>query len=180
MKIVFKQALIGTIVAAAALSASTAWATNKLNFSANILQPSCQISGNNGDVSVDFGDVDFSQAADYGVQKSFTIALTHCPSSTMIDVGLRGNEDTASTTSTKHSALALDTGTGMASGVGISVTDEQNKALFLDDSVVSNPKETDASGAVSFVMKASITEDTQGSAKAGKISASEDIVLHYY
>ncbi|HCM7229819.1 TPA: type 1 fimbrial protein [Klebsiella aerogenes] len=175
----FSKGVVGAAVVACAFMSAGSWATNKLVFSGTVVQSACQISGSNGDVNVDFGDVDFSQ--DHArIEKAFSIDLVNCPTNAIITVGLNGGRlDSDSTAFPSDAAIAPDTGEGVGGGVGISVLDSEGRTLTVDGSEKTNPDMVNDAGAMNIPLKAVLAEDFKGSAVPGKITASEDIVLTY-
>ncbi|STS90661.1 putative fimbrial-like protein [Klebsiella variicola] len=72
-------------------------AAGTLNFTGKIINESCQIANNGGDVNVDFGNVDMSALKSHEAKTAetpFTINLTGCPLAQNISISLEGTPDT--------------------------------------------------------------------------------------
>lgn len=74
--------VVGSLLALSLATVTTARAAGTLNFTGKIINESCQIANNGGDVNVDFGNVDMSALKSHEAKTAetpFTINLTGCP-----------------------------------------------------------------------------------------------------
>ncbi len=71
--------VVGSLLALSLATVTTARAAGTLNFTGKIINESCQIANNGGDVNVDFGNVDMSALKSHEAKTAetpFTINLT--------------------------------------------------------------------------------------------------------
>ena len=74
--------VVGSLLAFSLATVTPARAAGTLNFTGKIINESCQIANNGGDVNVDFGNVDMSALKSHEAKTAetpFTINLTGCP-----------------------------------------------------------------------------------------------------
>ena len=89
--------VVGSLLALSLATVTTARAAGTLNFTGKIINESCQIANNGGDVNVDFGNVDMSALKSHEAKTAetpFTINLTGCPLAQNISISLEGTPDT--------------------------------------------------------------------------------------
>ncbi|HCM7229813.1 TPA: type 1 fimbrial protein [Klebsiella aerogenes] len=178
MKKVFSRALVAAALISPLCLMSTGFAQNKLVISGNLFKESCQIDGTNGDVKIDFGNVSFDGISGGMITRPFQLKLTGCPVQQTVTVELSGTIDHKAGQS--DNVLALDSGTGYATGAGVSVFDKDGYNWTFDGHATTKQQVVvDESGNASFDLTAGLAEDSTGSSTAGTISASADIVLSY-
>lgn len=115
--------VVGSLLALSLATVTTARAAGTLNFTGKIINESCQIANNGGDVNVDFGNVDMSALKSHEAKTAetpFTINLTGCPLAQNISISLEGTPDT-NANGTSAAVLALSDAADTAKGVGIEV-----------------------------------------------------------
>ncbi len=74
--------VVGSLLAFSLATVTPARAAGTLNFTGKIINESCQIANNGGDVNIDFGNVDMSALKSHEAKTAetpFTINLTGCP-----------------------------------------------------------------------------------------------------
>lgn len=84
--------VVGSLLALSLATVTTARAAGTLNFTGKIINESCQIANNGGDVNVDFGNVDMSALKSHEAKTAetpFTINLTGCPLAQNISISLK-------------------------------------------------------------------------------------------
>lgn len=89
--------VVGSLLAFSLATVIPARAAGTLNFTGKIINESCQIANNGGDVNVDFGNVDMSALKSHEAKTAetpFTINLTGCPLAQNISISLEGTPDT--------------------------------------------------------------------------------------
>ena len=85
--------VVGSLLALSLATVTTARAAGTLNFTGKIINESCQIANNGGDVNVDFGNVDMSALKSHEAKTAetpFTINLTGCPLAQNISISPEG------------------------------------------------------------------------------------------
>lgn len=85
--------VVGSLLALSLATVTTARAAGTLNFTGKIINESCQIANNGGDVNVDFGNVDMSALKSHEAKTAetpFTINLTGCPLAQNISISPGG------------------------------------------------------------------------------------------
>lgn len=83
--------VVGSLLAFSLATVTPARAAGTLNFTGKIINESCQIANNGGDVNVDFGNVDMSALKSHEAKTAetpFTINLTGCPLAQNISISL--------------------------------------------------------------------------------------------
>ena len=70
--------VVGSLLALSLATVTTARAAGTLNFTGKIINESCQIANNGGDVNVDFGNVDMSALKSHEAKTAETpVSYTH-------------------------------------------------------------------------------------------------------
>jgi major type 1 subunit fimbrin (pilin) len=127
-----KKNIIAATLAAAALTSVSAFAADgQVNFKGEIIDSACTVVNSVASpLDVQLGKVTksaFTQAGDKTAATKFTLQLTGCPdtvsSATVKFDGTSVNGD--------NSILALTQGAGVATGVGIQLSDDSNTVLPL-------------------------------------------------
>ena len=123
--------VVGSLLALSLATVTTARAAGTLNFTGKIINESCQIANNGGDVNVDFGNVDMSALKSHEAKTAetpFTINLTGCPLAQNISISLEGTPDT-NANGTSAAVLALSDSADTAKGVGNGVGEAVQKSM---------------------------------------------------
>jgi major type 1 subunit fimbrin (pilin) len=134
--IVKKNLLVVALMAASAFASSAFAADGAVNFTGTITDAACTVDTASKDQNVFLGNIArtaFPVAGTLAAPKKFTLVLTDCPDTvTGATVRFDGNQ-----VSGDNSILALTAGDTTATGVGIQISDNQNKVvpLYEDSSV---------------------------------------------
>ncbi|QGH63263.1 fimbrial protein [Serratia proteamaculans] len=127
-----KKTLLATSLAVTAfLSASSAFAADGIvNFTGSITDTACKVDmGASSTLAVPMGKISttsFSGAGSTAAASKFSLQLKSCPAATTATVkfdGIAANGD--------DKVLALTAGTGIATGVGVQITDKDGNAVPL-------------------------------------------------
>ncbi|MBN6030574.1 MULTISPECIES: fimbrial protein [Pantoea] len=132
-----KKTLIAiALMATSAISSSAFASDGAVNFTGTITDAACTIDTASQNQDVFLGNIArtaFSGAGSLAAAKKFTLVLTDCPDTvTGATVRFDGTQ-----VSGDNSILALTAGDSTATGVGVQISDSQNKVvpLFEDSSV---------------------------------------------
>lgn len=161
-------------------------AAGTLNFNGKIINESCQIANNGGNVNVDFGNVDMSALSSHEqktAQTPFTINLTNCPSAQNISISLEGAPDT-NANGTPAAVLALTDSVGSAKSVGIEVYSSidgstEGTQLTFDKQTKTQVSQADQNGEIAFNFIADLKSDSNKDISAGNINATASIDVDY-
>lgn len=157
-----------------------------LNFTGKIINESCQIANNGGDVNVDFGNVDMSALKSHEAKTAetpFTINLTGCPLAQNISISLEGTPDT-NANGTSAAVLALSDAADTAKGVGIEVFSSpdgstEGTQLTFDKQSKTAVSQADENGDIAFNFIADLKSDSSQDVTAGNINATANIDIVY-
>lgn len=128
-----KNIIVATLVAAAAMTTVSAFAADgQINFSGSVTDASCNvINATSGSLNVGLGKVSktaFAAKGDTATATKFTLQVSGCPATT--DGGVSVTFDGTSV-SGDNSVLALTQEVGVATGVGIQLSDASQQVLPL-------------------------------------------------
>lgn len=119
------------LVVAVGMAGGVQAADGTINFTGNITDQTCKVDTGSQNLPVNLGNV--AQTALNGAKgmraspTEFTISVSDCPETvTGANVKFDGTSD-----SNDQSLLALDSGTGIATGVGIQIADDNGTAIPL-------------------------------------------------
>lgn len=170
-----KLTLSALMLAAGFCTATANAADGTINFTGTITDQTCTVDSGSQNLNVPLGNV--AQAALNGAAgmkaapTRFTLALTNCPGTvTGANVKFDGISD-----SVNQNLLALDTGTGVASGVGIEIADKSGTAIPLH---TASPDYALAAGnnALSFVAR---YVSTGSAVTTGKANGTSQFTINY-
>ncbi|KFK94090.1 MULTISPECIES: fimbrial protein [unclassified Serratia (in: enterobacteria)] len=135
-----KNIIVATLVAAAAMTtASTFAADGQVNFSGSVIDASCNVTNaTSGSLNVVLGQVSksaFTAAGTKAAPTKFTLQVSNCPDS-VSSVGVKFD---GTTVAGDNSVLALTQGTGVATGVGIQLSDASQNVLPLNTASINYP-----------------------------------------
>lgn len=164
-----KKTVVASALISAAFISSAFAADGKINFVGKITDESCTVTNNMANpLTVTLGNVAktaFAGAGSTAAPTKFTIALTKCPSSvTKATVKFDGQSDAV-----KNSILALTAETGVATGVGIELADNNNNVIPLFTASASYPL-VEGSNNLDFVARYYATSATVTSGPANSTS----------
>ena len=173
--------VVGSLLALSLATVTTARAAGTLNFTGKIINESCQIANNGGDVNVDFGNVDMSALK--SAETPFTINLTGCPLAQNISISLEGTPDT-NANGTSAAVLALSDAADTAKGVGIEVFSSpdgstEGTQLTFDKQSKTAVSQADENGDIAFNFIADLKSDSSQDVTAGNINATANIDIVY-
>lgn len=125
------------------LSGSARASSGEINITGNIVSNTCNISVDDREKTVDMGVVSSKQFLDGSTTafpKGFTLTLVDCgPAASAMTVGFQGTED-----SSRHDLLAIDTGGGSATGMGIALLDDNKNQIPINTRTTRYAIEPDA------------------------------------
>ena len=185
--------VVGSLLAFSLATVIPARAAGTLNFTGKIINESCQIANNGGDVNVDFGNVDMSALKSHEAKTAetpFTINLTGCPLAQNISISLehrflkaRGPPDT-NANGTSAAVLALSDAADTAKGVGIEVFSSpdgstEGTQLTFDKQSKTAGSQADENGDIAFNFIADLKSDSSLDVTAGNINATANIDIVY-
>jgi major type 1 subunit fimbrin (pilin) len=128
-----KNIIVATLVAASAMTTASAFAADgKINFTGSVLDTSCNVTNaSTGSLDVVMGQVSKSAftTSNTVAATKFTLQVTGCPTTT--DGGVTVSFDGTSVAG-DNSILALTKGVGVATGVGIQLSDASQSVLPLN------------------------------------------------
>jgi len=144
-----KLLITAGILSALVLSSPSVFAADgRINFTGEILDASCKVSNTEANpLIVNLGKVSkksFPATGSTAASTSFKLTLTGCPKAvTSASLKFDGVSDNGN-----NNIIALTAGTGVATGVGVQITDEQNVVIPLSTETSSiaidpNAEETD-------------------------------------
>lgn len=127
-----KKTMLSALAMVAACAAGSALASDgTIHFTGNITDQTCKVDTGSQNLPVNLGSV--AQSALNGSKgmraapTKFTISVSECPETvTSANVKFDGTSDTDD-----QSLLALDSGTGIATGVGIQIADKNGATIPL-------------------------------------------------
>ncbi|HCM7229814.1 TPA: type 1 fimbrial protein [Klebsiella aerogenes] len=180
-----RKSLLALAVVSLAVGVIPAQAQNKLHFSGQVVNRSCQVAGRNGNTEVDLGQVELSGLEGQGrsgAGRPFSIHLEGCPAAQDISISFSGSRLQAGANGAYM--LLPFAGKGSASGMGIEVAQQGtnvtgNGLLSFDQLTGTSAEQADAKGEVLFNFMAWVRPDTTHSLRAGKIRAAADINIRY-
>ncbi|HBW3468508.1 TPA: type 1 fimbrial protein [Klebsiella pneumoniae] len=178
--------VVGSLLALSLATVTTARAAGTLNFTGKIINESCQIANNGGDVNVDFGNVDMSALKSHEAKTAetpFTINLTGCPLAQNISISLEGTPDT-NANGTSAAVLALSDAADTAKGVGIEVFSSpdgstEGTQLTFDKQSKTAVSQADENGDIAFNFIADLKSDSSQDVTAGNINATANTDIVY-
>lgn len=167
-----KNIIVATLVAAAALTTASAFANDgQINFTGSVTDASCNVTNAaTGTLDVNMGMISssaFGVSGDTAGAKKFTLQVTGCPTTT--DGGIRVSFDGTSV-SGNSSVLQLTQGTGVATGVGIQLSDASQNVLPLNVASTSYPL-TGGAANLDFVARYISTAATVTSGAANAVAS---------
>lgn len=125
-----KNLVAVAMLAASAFTTSVFAADGQVNFTGTIIPQGCDISASTKNQTVDLGQVavsSFPIAGSVSASKGFSLSLTNCPSTvSAATVRFDGTQVPGN-----NSILALTQASGVATGVGIQIADNNNKVINL-------------------------------------------------
>lgn len=127
-----KNLVAVAVLAASAFTTSVFASDGQVNFTGTIIPQGCDVSSPTGGNSqtVNLGQVavsSFPTAGAVSASKGFSLLLTNCPSTvSAATVRFDGTQVPGN-----NSILALTAGSGVATGVGIQIADNNNKVINL-------------------------------------------------
>ncbi|CAI0914704.1 fimbrial protein [Serratia liquefaciens] len=125
-----KTLLATTLAATALLSASCAFAADgTINFTGSITDTACVVDPGSATLSVPLGKIStksFAGAGSTAPATKFTLLVKSCPAATTASVNFDGIP-----VSGDDNVLALTTGTGVATGVGVQIVDKAGNPVPL-------------------------------------------------
>lgn len=125
-----KNLVAVAVLAASAFTTSVFAADGQVNFTGTIIPQGCDISSTTKNQTVDLGQVavsSFPTAGSISASKGFSLVLTNCPSTvSAATVRFDGTQVPGN-----NSILALTQASGVATGVGIQIADNNNKVINL-------------------------------------------------
>ncbi|WP_241627658.1 fimbrial protein [Rosenbergiella epipactidis] len=169
-----KTLLIIPFLIATTFASMSTYAANSVNFVGNVYNTACTLTvGNTG--SVQMGNVltgDFTAAGDTTRDVEFPVTFSGCPNAIPnAQIKFDGSAD-----SVNSNLLAINTGTGMAKGLGIAIY-EKNKTQILPLGTFSSSISLTGGGATAnFVAKYMATSST---VSAGGANATANITVIY-
>lgn len=177
--------VVGSLLALSLATVTTARAAGTLNFTGKIINESCQIANNGGDVNVDFGNVDMSALKSHEAKTAetpFTINLTGCPLAQNISISPKVPDTNANGTSA--AVLALSDAADTAKGVGIEVFSSpdgstEGTQLTFDKQSKTAVSQADENGDIAFNFIADLKSDSSQDVTAGNINATANIDIVY-
>lgn len=177
--------VVGSLLALSLATVTTARAAGTLNFTGKIINESCQIANNGGDVNVDFGNVDMSALKSHEAKTAetpFTINLTGCHCAEH-QYQLEGTPDT-NANGTSAAVLALSDSADTAKGVGIEVFSSpdgstEGTQLTFDKQSKTAVSQADENGDIAFNFIADVKSDSSQDVTAGNINATANIDIVY-
>lgn len=179
-KILFSGAFLTFFFTGLSAHAST------VNFSGKIINETCQVADNSGNVNVDFGSVNMDTLKSHEqttAQTPFKIHLKGCPTAQNVSISLEGTPD-ANANGKADAVLAMNAADGVAKGVGIEVysSDDgstQGTQLTFDKQVKTVTKQADDNGDITFGFLADLKSDSSVDVTAGNINANASIDINY-
>lgn len=126
-----KKTLLSTLLATTAFfSASAAFAADgTINFTGSITETACVVDTTSATLSVPLGKISataFKAAGTTAPATKFTLLVKSCPTATTAKVNFDGIP-----VSGDNNVLALTTGTGVATGVGVQISDKTGTVVPL-------------------------------------------------
>ncbi|MBB1581302.1 fimbrial protein [Serratia sp. OS31] len=125
-----KTLLVTTLAATAILSTSSAFAADgTVNFTGSITDTACVVDTASANLTVPLGKISakaFGAAGATGPATKFTLVVKSCPEVATAKVNFDGIP-----VSGDNNVLALTTGTGVATGVGVQISDKDGNPVPL-------------------------------------------------
>jgi len=163
-----KNLIALAIVAGSAFTSIAHAADGTVNFTGTITDTACTVSAATKNQTVDLGTVSktaFAAAGDTASPTKFTIVLQNCPTTvTNASVKFDGPID-----ANNSNLLALTAGTGIATGVGVGIYEQDASTLIpIATKSASKPVSSTADTTLNFIAKyvATAASVTQGPANA--------------
>lgn len=179
-----KKTLLSTLLATTAfLSTASAFAADgTVNFTGSITDTACVVDTASATLSVPLGKIStksFAGAGTVAPATKFTLVVKSCPAATTASVNFDGTP-----VSGDNNVLALTTGTGVATGVGVQISDKDGNPVPLRglsgsyDLKKGDPADTtkDVTNALDFTARYIATAATVG---AGTANASTNFTIVY-
>ena len=161
-----KLAIISTFISVLSLNNAYA-ADGTISFTGKITATACSVSTSGN--SVTMGSIStnaFGSSGDTAAAKAFNIVLTGCPSdSTTVNVRFDGTRDTANS-----SILALTSGTGVASNVGIALYESDGSTLIPLNTDSAQKTLVSGNNTLPYVAKYMSTASSVGAGKADAVA----------
>ncbi|MBD3703466.1 type 1 fimbrial protein [Klebsiella pneumoniae] len=179
--------VVGSLLALSLATQTTARAAGTLNFTGKIINESCQIANNGGDVNVDFGNVDMSALKSHEA-KNRRNAVHHQPH--RLPTGAEHQYQprkvlrTPTLTAPALPVLALSDSADTAKGVGIEVFSSpdgstEGTQLTFDKQSKTAVSQADENGDIAFNFIADLKSDSSQDVTAGNINATANIDIVY-
>ena len=170
-----KQRILALLVAAAAISPVAHAADGTVKFTGKILDSACTVDASTKDQTVALGQIDkgaFSAAGDTAAATRFSIKLTACPATvTSAKVKFDGTADAGN-----NNVLALTSGTGVATGVGVQLANADGSVLPLYTDSTSTTLSTTGVNTLDFVARYIATAAT---VTPGEADATANFTVNY-
>ncbi|KFK95216.1 MULTISPECIES: fimbrial protein [unclassified Serratia (in: enterobacteria)] len=167
-----KNIIVAALAAVAAMSSASAFAVDgQINFTGEIIDSACEVVNNvSAPLNVELGKVAktaFSGAGDTASATKFTLQLKNCPVSvTGAAVKFEG-----AAAAGDNSVLALTQGAGVATGVGIQLSDASATALQLNTASATYPLVSTGVNNLDFVARYIATETEVGVGQANAVAS---------
>lgn len=172
-----KNFIVATLVAAAAMTSASVFAADgQINFTGSVTADACTVTNKiSAPLSVNLGKVSkdaLGDASGAGTTK-FSLALSDCPDGlATVNVKFDGT-----TVPGNNQLLALTTGTGVATGVGIRIADSTQQPLALGVASVAYPV-TAGSASMDFTARY-IATGTVANVNPGKADSTATFTINY-
>jgi major type 1 subunit fimbrin (pilin) len=167
-----KNIIVATLAAVAAMSSVSAFAADgQINFTGEIIDSACEVVNNvSAPLNVNLGKVAktaFSGAGDTASATKFTLQLKNCPA-TLTGAAVKFEGATADGDS---SVLALTQGAGVATGVGIQITDASDSIVQLNTTSAIYPLVSTGENNLDFVARYIATATDIGAGQANAVAS---------
>lgn len=172
-----KNIIVAALASLSVLSAASAFAADgQVNFKGEIIDSACTVANTPAaPLDVTLGQVpksSFAATGDTAAPTKFTLKLTNCPATvTKASVKFDGTAANGD-----NSVLALTQETGVATGVGVQITDSSDKVLPLYTASASYPLVETAENSLDFVARYISTAST---VTAGPANAVASFTVNY-